>query len=162
MSWTHLHPNSIIESTLAIEPPVTKSGSFSVPWGEAPQGWVTAGDIAAVAAVVLREVPTTHAGKNYWLSSELLTGAQLAEIVSDTLGTDITCTIQGPDDLAAYFETIPSAGTHLYMESAVHKMRQTIAGNMTFEAEVHTDIETVLGRPATTIAEWTRTNLTTT
>ena len=48
------------------------------------------------------------------------------------------------------------------MESAVHKMRQTIAGNMTFEAEVHTDIETVLGRPATTIAEWTRTNLTTT
>ncbi|MFH8978633.1 SDR family oxidoreductase, partial [Streptomyces sp. NPDC017890] len=57
IAWTHLHPNNIIETTLATNPPVTETGSFTIQFGEAQQGWVAARDIAAVAAAVLREGP---------------------------------------------------------------------------------------------------------
>ncbi|MEV8569598.1 hypothetical protein AB0436_29135 [Streptomyces sp. NPDC051322] len=45
------------------------------------------------------------------------------------------------------------------MESAVATMRQTVLGNMGFEAVVRDDVQTVLGRPGTTVEEWARENL---
>jgi NAD(P)H dehydrogenase (quinone) len=86
MAWTHLHPNVIADSSLVTDPPITETGSFSVFWGNALQGWVFAEDIAEVAAMVLNEGPDKHASKEYWMSTEVLTGPQVAEIVSKTSG----------------------------------------------------------------------------
>ncbi|MET7370220.1 NAD(P)H-binding protein [Streptomyces sp. NPDC005566] len=156
IAWTHLHPNVITDTVLAT---VAETGSFNVSWQEAAIGWVCAADIAAVAAAVLREGPDAHGGENYWLSTQVVTGPQVAEILSKVVGTEITCTVSGPDDLAAYVNSIPSAADRLYMESAVATMRQTVLGNMGFQAVVRDDVRTVLGRPGTTVEEWARENL---
>ncbi|NUP42670.1 MAG: NmrA family NAD(P)-binding protein [Streptomyces sp.] len=156
IAWTHLHPNVITDTVLAT---VAETGSFNVPWQENARGWVCAADIAAVAAAVLREGPDEHGGKNYWLSTEMATGPQVAKTLSEVLGTEITCSVSGPDDLAAYASSVPSAADRLYMESAVATMRQTVLGNMGFEAVVRDDVQTVLGRPGTTMEQWARENL---
>lgn len=156
MAWTHLHPNVITDTVLA---PVAETGAFSVSWQESALGWVCAADIAAVAAAVLREGPAKHSGEDYWLSSEVVTGPQVARILSEVTGTEITCSVSGPEDLAAYVGTIPSAGDRLYMESAVATMRETVLGNMEFQAVVRDDVQTVLGRPGTTVREWAKKNL---
>ncbi|TDL45250.1 NAD(P)H-binding protein [Microbacterium oleivorans] len=159
MAWTHLHPNVITDTILVREPSIAKTGSFTVNWGEATQGWVTAGDIAAVAAAVLREGPDVHGGKDYYLSSELLTGPEVAGILTDTLGTKITCRVSNADDQARYAATIEDAGTRLYIESAAAKMRHAEAGNLPFELSVRDDTERVTGHPPTTIAQWAEANL---
>lgn len=156
VAWTHLHPNVITDTVLA---PVAETGSFSVSWQESALGWVCAADIAAVAAAVLREGPTKHGGEDYWLSTEVVTGPQVAEILSEVLGTEVTCSVSGPDGLETSVRSIPSAADRLYMESAVATMRQTVLGNMAFQAVVRDDVQTVLGRPGTTVKEWARENL---
>ena len=157
--WTHLHPNVITDTVLVREPSIVETGSFTVNWGEAPRGWVAAVDIAAVAAVVLREGPDKHANKNYWLSTELLTGPQTASILTETLGTPVACTVSNPDGLARYAASIPDAGMRLYLESAVQTMRLAEAEDLKFELEVTDDIRKITGQPATTIAMWAKDNL---
>ncbi|MCU4297163.1 NAD-dependent epimerase/dehydratase family protein [Brevibacterium permense] len=154
IAWTNLHPNSIIESTLDTTPPITDTGSFSVNHGEAPQGWVSADDIAAVAAMVLREGPERHGNSDYWLSAEILTGPEVAEVLTHTLGTPISCDVQQPSYLAEIVKTIPDAGTRLYLESGVEKMRRAVSGELPGELTGRDDIEKVLGRPPMTIRTW--------
>jgi uncharacterized protein YbjT (DUF2867 family) len=159
IAWTNLHPNNIIETTLLTDPAVTETGSFSINFGQAPQGWVAARDIAAVAAAVLREGPTKHNGADYWLSTELLTGHQVAEVLTHTLGRDITCVDQGSESLAEAARQVPQAGAGLYLASAAQKMRLAASGNLSFEAQVRDDVQTVLGRPGLTVAQWAKENL---
>ncbi|MBB2903405.1 uncharacterized protein YbjT (DUF2867 family) [Kineococcus radiotolerans] len=159
MAWTHIQPNVITDSVLITEPSIAQTKTFSLPWQNAARGWVSAGDIAAVAAAVLREGPDVHAGKSYGLSTEVLTGTQVAEILSDALGTTITCTAEDLEGLEAHVQTLTDAGVRLYMESAVQTMQQSINGNMASTAIVHDDVLTVLGRPGTTMARWADQNL---
>ncbi|BBY48779.1 hypothetical protein MARA_22470 [Mycolicibacterium arabiense] len=159
IAWTHLHPNVIGDSTLDVDPPITETGSFGVAWRDALQGWTFASDIAAVAAAVLREGPDKHARADYFLSTEVVTGPEVAEILTEALGMTITCNMTGPEHLAADVPAIPDAGTRLYMQSAVQTMRQAVAGNMGPQTVVRDDVQTVLGRPGITIKEWALKNL---
>ncbi|MFH8974238.1 hypothetical protein ACH4F2_09420, partial [Streptomyces sp. NPDC017890] len=80
-------------------------------------------------------------------------------VLSDTLGTEITCTDQGADFLAEAARQIPQHGAGLYLESAVQKMRLAASGNLPFELREHDDVQTVLGRPGLTVAQWAKENL---
>jgi len=75
------------------------------------------------------------------------------------LGTGITCTLSGSDDIAAFASSIPSAAARLYFESAAATMRQTELGNMSFQAVVRDDVQAVLGRPGMTVRQWAQENL---
>lgn len=83
-----------------------------------------------------------------------MSGAQIAEILSDVLGRKIRYDSKFPEDLADIVSKIPSAGTRLYMESAVQRIREAVAGRMTFQRNERDDVQTVFGRPGTTIREW--------
>lgn len=158
LGFTHLHPNVIADTVLA---QVAETGAFDVSWGgETSLGWVLGSEIAAVAAAVLREGPAKHAGRTYGLSPEVLTGPEAAAILSDALGRQITCRVGSPDDLAAYVDKIPDAGSRLYMESAVQTMSEGAAGRMLHQATVEDSVQAVLGRPARTLADWARQTLT--
>lgn len=159
MAWTHLHPNVIADSYLAANPPLAETNSFSVPCGDAVQGLVFADDIADVAAAVLREGPDVHAGAEYWMSTELLSGQQVASIISEVTGRTITCHAGSPDDLAQYVSTITNTSVRAYMESAVLTMQLTVAGELGFQTVVRDDVAKVLGRPGMTVAEWARRTL---
>lgn len=156
ISWTHLHPNVIADSILVIDPPMTETGSFSVLFKDKPQGWVFAADIAAVAATVLREGPEKHGSANYFLSTEVLTGPEVADILTAASGRKITCNVLEPSVLEAQVAGIPDPGTRAYMESAVITMKLAAAGEMTAQTVVRDDVLTVLGRPGITMAEWAR------
>ena len=87
------------------------------PMGDKQVGWIASDDIAAVAAKVLAEGPETHAGRDYWLSTDVLNGAQVAEILTAALGRQIPAQILTPDDMQrmveAGYDIAPS-----YMDSA--------------------------------------------
>jgi len=156
IAWTHLHPNVITDSVLITEPSIKETGAFTVFWGDKPQGWVFAEDIGRVAAVVLREGPEKHDSHNYWLSTEVLTGPEVAAMLTEAAGKEIQCNILDASVLEGMLEHIPSASDRAYMESAVVTMRLGAAGKMQAQTVVRDDVETVTGRPGKTISEWAR------
>ncbi|OMF87571.1 NmrA family NAD(P)-binding protein [Paenibacillus sp. FSL R7-0273] len=156
IAWTHLHPNVITDTVFAN---LTETGSFTVNWRDMPQGWVFAADIAAVAATVLREGPEKHGDANYWLSTEVLTGPEVANILTEASGKEIKCITLDPASLEAYVAQISTVPERAYMESAVITMKLAAAGQMTAQTVVRDDVLTVLGRPGTTMTEWARQKL---
>lgn len=159
IAWTHLHPNVIADSILVTDPPISETGSFTVFWGDAPQGWVFVEDIAAVAATVLKEGPAKHGGKNYWMSTEVLTGRQVANILSESSGLDIKCNEMTPDALTAHLQNVTSTSVRAYMESAAITMKLAANGQMQAQTVVRDDVLKVLGRPGTSMADWAKCNL---
>ncbi|KAI7331313.1 hypothetical protein KC315_g5194 [Hortaea werneckii] len=151
LAWTNLHPNVILDSILITEPSTIEQRAFSVFWGDAALGWVSAADIGSVAAAVLREGPEKHAGADYGLSPEVLTGTEAAAIITKATGLDIKCKVLSSDVLAANIAQVPDAGTRLYLESAVQTMRLGETGKMQHQATVCDDFQKVLGRPATAL-----------
>ncbi|REG99451.1 uncharacterized protein YbjT (DUF2867 family) [Flavobacterium aquicola] len=159
MAWTHIHPNVIADSILVVDPPISETGYFTVLWGDASQGWVFASDIAAVAAEVLRAGPQKHAGANYYLSTEVLTGTEVAARLSKGSGKDIKCIMLNPEDMTAMIDQIPSASVKNYMESAQITMQLAKGGKMQAQNIVKDDVFTVLGRPGLTMEQWAVENL---
>ncbi|PEZ06858.1 hypothetical protein CN330_26720 [Priestia megaterium] len=155
IAWTHLHPNVITDTVFSS---IKETNSFAVNWSDMPQGWVFAEDIAAVASAVLREGPDKHGGANYWLSTEVLTGPEIAEILTEASGKEIKCIMSDPSVLEAYVDQITKTSERTYMESAVITMKLAAAGQMTLQNVVRDDVLTVLGRPGITMAEWARQN----
>jgi NAD(P)H dehydrogenase (quinone) len=75
-------------------------GALRWPMGDKRVGWVASDDIAAVAAKVLAEGPERHAGKNYYLSTDLLNGMEVAGVLSRATDRPIQALVMTPDDLA--------------------------------------------------------------
>lgn len=156
INWTHIHPNVIADTTLITDPPITETKSFTVNWGHTSQGWVFAEDIGAISATVLREGPEKHGGSNYWLSTEVLTGPEVADILSEVSGQNIKANITGPEALEAYLPQIESPSVRSYMESAVITMRLGSENKIWNQNVVHDDVKTVVGRPGITMKEWAK------
>jgi NAD(P)H dehydrogenase (quinone) len=83
LPWTHLHPHMFMENLLSVF--TLRDGRLPWPAGDKPSGWIAGEDIASVAAKVLIEGPDVHAGKGYWMSTDVLNGAQAADILSEAL-----------------------------------------------------------------------------
>ena len=155
IAWTHLHPNVFMDNLLTFFAP--RGGTATVFFGEQRVGWIALKDLAAVAATVLRQGPERHCGQDYWLSPEVLTAPQVAEVLSDVLGTKIRVDIQSPDVLAKMLAEI-GAMEIKYAEGAVEFMRQVSDGRMGYIGTVRDDGPFVTGRPSTTLREWAREN----
>ena len=155
IAWTHLHPNVFMENLLTFFAP--RGGTATVFFGEQRVGWVALKDLAAVAATVLRQGPQRHGGQDYWLSPEVLTGRQVAEVLSDVLGTKIRVDIQSPDVLAKMLAQI-EAMEKKYGEGAVEFVRQVSDGRMGYIGTVRDDGPFLTGRPSTTLREWAKEN----
>jgi NAD(P)H dehydrogenase (quinone) len=87
-----------MENLLTVMRPV--DGTLRWPMGDKRVGWVAGDDIAAVAAKVLAEGPGCHAGKNYFLSTDVLNGTEIAGVLSRATDRTIRTLIMTPDDLA--------------------------------------------------------------
>ena len=87
-----------MENLLTVMRPVC--GALRWPMGDKRVGWVTSDDIAAVAAKVLAEGPERHAAKNYYLSTDVLNGTEVAGVLSRATDRPIQVLVMMPDDLA--------------------------------------------------------------
>jgi hypothetical protein len=131
-----------------------RGGTVTIFFGEHRVGWIALKDLAAVAATVLRQGPERHGGQDYWLSPEVLTGPQVADILSDVLGTKIHCEMHSPDVLAKIVAETGAMEKN-YAEGAVEFMRQVSDGRMGYIGTVRDDGPFVTGRPSTTLRQWT-------
>jgi uncharacterized protein YbjT (DUF2867 family) len=151
IAWTHLHPNMFLENLLSFFAP--KGDVLTLFWEDQRMGWIAAADIAAVAAKVLKEGPKKHNRQNYWLSTEVLDGPQVAAVLSDVTGRDIKCHLQVADDFEALF-TSSDIFESWYAKGAVEFLRQVVDGRMGNIGSVRDDVPNILGRPALTLRKW--------
>lgn len=151
LAWTHLHPNFFMEY-FHLVPPI--GGSFPSYWGDNRLGWIAARDVARVAATVLREGPAKHAGQHYWLSTEALTGGQVAAVMSDVVGRAVHCNVIADDQVAAALVAPLSQMEANYAAGAVDFMQQVRDGRMGYIGSVRDDVPLVTGQPALTMREW--------
>lgn len=151
IAWTFLHPNMFMENILTL---CLKGGTLTTYWNENRMGWVAAADIAAVAATALREGPAKHAGKEYWLSSDVATGPQLARLLSEILGEEITANVLGPAEFKEIFTSASVPVESWYAEGGVEIMRQVVDGRMGYIGSVRDDVPHVTGQAATTLKQW--------
>jgi len=156
IAWTHLHPNYFMENLLSVTP--LKAGSFSMYCGEKRVGWIALQDVAAVAATVLLKGPEKYGGKDYWMSTESLNGAEVAAILSEVLNQEISCFLQQPEDLWALLTSGESKVELNYAEGAVEFMRQVMDGRMGYIGSVRNDVPLVTGRASTTLRQWATQN----
>lgn len=123
LAWTHLHPNHFMDNLLGIMP--IKGRTFPMYCGDRRIGWVAAKDLAAV----LRDGPERHGGQDYWLSTEVRSGPEVAAILTDVLGQEVHCDVKGPDDLRRSSCPATSRSSD-GMPSVVEFMRQVMDARM--------------------------------
>lgn len=151
MAWTFLHPNTFMENILTL---YLKGDTLTTYWNEHRMGWVAAADVALVAATALREGPARHAGKDYWLSSDVATGAELSRLLSDILGKEITPNHLGPAEFQAVFTSASIPVETWYADGGVEVMRQVVDGRMGYIGSVRNDVPHVTGQHAMTLKQW--------
>ncbi|GAA1265845.1 nucleotide-diphosphate-sugar epimerase [Planotetraspora silvatica] len=155
--WTHLHPHMFMENLLTSLR--LRDGRLPWPMGDKPTGWIAVDDLAAVAAKVLAEGPEIHAGKGYWMSTELLNGVQAADILRQSLDQPITALVMTPDDLLRMgSDAAPSFMEATYAASTLEWLQQTYDGRLDYAAVTTSTIEELLGRPPLHLADWATRN----
>jgi uncharacterized protein YbjT (DUF2867 family) len=160
VSWSHMHPHFFMDNLLTTTPVV--NGAFHWFMGDKRVGWIAGDDLAAVSARVLAEGPEKHAGKQYWLSTEVLNGAEAALEIAQGLRQQVECVVMTPDDLAALIasgavQPPPNIEAN-YATSIIEWVRQTYDGRMDFAAVTATTVEDVLGRKPLTLRAWVEGN----
>ena len=154
--WTHLHPHMFMENLLSVF--TLRDGRLPWPAGDKPTGWIAGQDLTAVAAKVLTEGADPHAGKGYWMSTDVLNGAQAARILSEALGRTIPADVMTPDDMRQAVSkglvSTPSFMEGHYALSTFEWLQQIYDGRMDYSAVTTTTVEDLLGRPPMHLAEW--------
>jgi NAD(P)H dehydrogenase (quinone) len=156
LAWAHVHPHVFMENLLGINR--LRDGAMVWPMGDKRAGWIANDDIAAVVAKVLAEGPEAHAGKDYYLSADLLNGAQVAEVLTTALGREIPAHVLTPDDLQRMIESgvavAPAGMDAAYAASTLIWARQTYEGRMDYSAVTTSTVQDLLGREPIRLAQW--------
>jgi len=152
IAWTNLHPNVFMDNLLSATTP--KGNQVILYWGTARVGWVAVSDIAAMAATILHQGPETHDGRDYWMSTDVLDGSEVASILSEITDRSITFSPKGPEDFQALVSAPGSGAEPWYAEGGTDFMRQVADGRMGYIGTIRDDVPYVLGRPALTFREW--------
>jgi uncharacterized protein YbjT (DUF2867 family) len=156
VAWTHLHPHFFMQNILTnLGLP---NGQLRWPIGDKRVGWIAGEDLAAVAAAVLAEGPATHASKNYFLSTEVLNGAEAATLLSEALEREIAPIVMTPSDVIAAFASgavkPPAAMEEHYAKSTLEWVQQSFDGRMDYSIVTTSTVKDLLGRPGLTLREW--------
>jgi uncharacterized protein YbjT (DUF2867 family) len=154
--WCNLHPHMFMENLLTVMR--LREDTLVWPLGDKPVGWIAGYDIAAVGAFVLAEGPDRHGGSDLFMSTEVMNGAQAAEVLTGALGRPITAIVRTPAELAAGVAagavTLPANIDGHYGASMLEWARQTYDGRMDYSAVTTDAVERLLSRPAMTLAQW--------
>ncbi|MDN3027372.1 NAD(P)H-binding protein [Streptomyces sp. S.PB5] len=150
LEWTILRPNGFHSNAFAWAESVRDRRTVATPFGDVGLPTVDPADIAAVAAVALRE--DGHAGQAYELTGPaLVTPRQQAAALGTALGEPVRFVELGRDE----------ARSHLlrFMPEPVADTTLDVLGSPTpAEQRVSPDIERVTGRAPGTFADWARRN----
>lgn len=153
IAWTNVHPNVIVETTYG-QVDFSADEIILTNWGDVPQGYACTADIGEVAATALYGGPEKHAGKDYYLSIEVLDAKQMEAVFAEATGKPVRTEYATHDGMAAMFAQIQNPGTATYMQSALKCYDLTVAGEFAPQTAVRDDVMTVCGHPGTTMRAW--------
>ena len=117
--------------------------------------WVDIGDIAAVAATVLRDPPPHH-GRGYDIAAEAASITEIASLLGAVTGRPWRYESANPQ---VFYERMVAAGYDpVYMRCVRNYFGRTSKGSLVDPADVFGTIETVIGRPATSLRRFVETH----
>lgn len=150
LDWTILRPTGFFSNTYAWIESIRAQQLIAAPFADIALPAIDPGDIAEVAATVLRT--DGHSGRTYELTGPAaISPRQQARAVEDALGT--------PLRFVELTREQARSGMLRFMPEDVADGTLDILGTPTSaEQQVSADVERVLGRPATSYAEWARRN----
>lgn len=147
LAWTLLRPGGFHSNALQW----VQDGTYAAPFADVALPTIDPDDIAAVAAVVLRS--PGHAGRTYELTgpAPISPRAQAAAIAA-ALGAELP--------FAELTRAEAKAAMVRYMPEPVAEATLVILGTpFPAEQRVSPDVPRLLGRPATTFADWAKRNV---
>lgn len=152
IAFTHLRAGEFMHAYFRQVPSIVARGMFFLPMEDARIASIDIGDIAEVAAIVL--TTEGHEGKIYPLTGpEALNMAQVAQRLSTATGKSITYVNVTPEEAR---QANLANGMPPYTADALYELfAERRKGK---ESQVWPDIETILGRPATSFAEFAARN----
>ncbi|MBE8517265.1 NAD(P)H-binding protein [Amycolatopsis sp. H6(2020)] len=146
LEWTLLQPGAFTSNTLQWAESIRLSREVVAPFADVALPVVDPSDIAAVAAVALRE--DGHVGKSYVLTGPApITPREQAAAIGSAVGEPVRFIPQTRDEARSFLSS--------FMPPEVVDVTLDVLGAPTpAEQEVSPDIERVLGRPPRPFAEW--------
>jgi uncharacterized protein YbjT (DUF2867 family) len=151
LEWTILRPGNFASNAYAWADSIRTQRTMAAPFADVALPAVDPQDIAEVAAAALRD--GAHANAVYTLTGPAaISPRQQAQVIQDAIGTPIRFTELTREEARANMLN--------FMPEPVVEATLDVLGSPTpAEQQVNPDIETVLGRPARTFADWLRGNL---
>ncbi|MFH9073428.1 NAD(P)H-binding protein [Streptomyces alboflavus] len=147
LGWTALRPGAFCTNSLQWAPQVRAGDTVRGPFGEAMTAPVHEADIAAVAAVALRD-PAGHTGAVYSLTGpEGITTREQIHAVGRAVGRELRFEEIAPDEVPA--EMFPHVPPEM-----LPTLLKSIGDSVGTDPEVTTAVADVTGRPARTFARW--------
>ncbi|MFE3544567.1 SDR family oxidoreductase [Nocardia sp. NPDC059177] len=148
LAWTSLRPGGFFSNTFAWIESVRTQRTVAAPFGEVGLPAVDPADIAAVAAAALLD--DGHDGRAYTLTGP-------ATITPRAQAAALAEAVDAPVSFAELTPAQAKQNMLRFMPESVADHTLTILGTPTAEEiQVSGDIERVLGRPATSYAQWAR------
>jgi uncharacterized protein YbjT (DUF2867 family) len=144
--WTILRCGGFAANTLTWATSVRAEGVVRFPYGEAALALIAEQDIAAAAVRVLLD--SGHAGRMYVLTgAQSLTQIQQAEAISKAIGRPVRFEELSPDQFRQF-------ATPHFPAPVVEDLLKALASYVGQTAYMTGDLEKIIGRPATSYAQW--------
>jgi uncharacterized protein YbjT (DUF2867 family) len=150
LDWTVLRPSDFASNAFAWAPSVRAERTVHAPFGDVALPAVDPSDIAEVAAAAL--VDDGHAGRTYALTGPAaVSPRERTRALAEALGVPLTfAELTRAEARAEMLAYIP--------EHVVDGTLAILGEPLPEEQVVSPDVETVLGRPARSFADWARRN----
>jgi uncharacterized protein YbjT (DUF2867 family) len=146
IDWTILRCGGFATNTLSWAASVRADSVVRAPYGEAAVAMLAEQDIAAAAARVLLD--HGHAGQVYHLTGqESLTQIQQAHAIGSAIGRPVRFEELSPEAFRQF-------ATGRFPEPVINDMLRRWSMSVGRTADISPDLEKLIGRPATTYAQW--------
>jgi NAD(P)H dehydrogenase (quinone) len=152
--WTFLHPNIFMQN-LTGSFGLVKNGKVRWWCGDKPGVWIALEDVSEAAAKILAEGEKTHASKEYWFSTEVLTLTQIAKTLSEVAGHPIEPDPRKPEQV---FEDmgIDPRNADPYFIGVKEFCQQVVDGRMSYIGTVRDDMKLLFNRPGLSLRDWAK------
>jgi uncharacterized protein YbjT (DUF2867 family) len=146
LDWTILRCGGFATNTLAWAPSIRADGVVRAPYGHAAVAMLAEWDIAAAAARTLLD--PGHVGQTYYLTGqESLTQIQQAEAIGAAIGRPVRFEELSPEAFRQF-------AAQRFPAPVVDDLLRYWARSVGRAAEMAPDLEKIIGRTATTFAQW--------
>jgi NAD(P)H dehydrogenase (quinone) len=148
LGYTHLWPAAFLQ---LLPMSVAAPGVLAYFIGDGRTNWVDIGDVAAVAAAALRD-PKAHNGRAYHVAAGSASITEIADALSEIAGQPWRYEPAKPQ---VFYEQMVAGGFDpTYMRGVRDYMERIGNGSLTDPDGVYDSIETVTGRPATSVRQF--------